>query len=170
MAERWIGIPEYEDRYEVSDLGRVRSLERRVPGRWAAGTRVPGRVLRPGRTTRGYFQVQLCRDGIISKRFIHRLVLEAFVGPSPEGQQACHWNGDPLDNRLENLRWDTASANQLDNVRLGVHPNARKTGCPQGHPYSPDNTFVLPDGKRACRTCNRTRKIMARAKVVSNAN
>jgi hypothetical protein len=47
-------------------------------------------------------------------------VLEAFVGPCPEGMQACHNNGNRLDNRLENLRWDTPSANQKDRIHHGT--------------------------------------------------
>lgn len=53
---------------------------------------------------------------------VHRLVLEAFVGPCPPGMECCHNNGNPADNRLENLRWDTRSANCLDAVQHGTSP------------------------------------------------
>lgn len=58
---------------------------------------------------------------------VHRLILEAFVGSCPEGMEACHWNDDPTDNRLENLRWDTHRANGADMVRNGHHGGA---SCP----------------------------------------
>lgn len=62
---------------------------------------------------------------------VHRLVLEAFVGPCPDGMECCHNNGDPADNRLENLRWDTISSNRADRIKHGTavmgenHPAAK---------------------------------------------
>jgi hypothetical protein len=78
------------------------------------------------------------------------------VGPRPEGLEGCHWNDDPTDNRVDNLRWGTRSANVLDSVRNGTHHMARRTHCPQGHAYTPENTYLYPpDGRRACRECRR---------------
>lgn len=51
--------------------------------------------------------------------FVHRMVLLAFVGPCPRGMEACHNNGQPGDNRVENLRWDTRSNNLYDRIRHG---------------------------------------------------
>lgn len=48
---------------------------------------------------------------------VHRLVLEAFVGPCPVGMECCHWDGNPQNNKLENLRWDTHRANMDDQLR-----------------------------------------------------
>jgi len=62
----------------------------------------------------GRLQVRL-KVGEIKKTFrVHRLVLEAFVGPCPHGCEACHRNNDPSDNRIENLRWDTKQSNLAD--------------------------------------------------------
>jgi hypothetical protein len=52
---------------------------------------------------------------------VHVLVLETFVGPCPTGKQACHWDGNPANNRLGNLRWGTLSDNTLDRLRHGNH-------------------------------------------------
>ena len=82
-------------------------------------------------------------------------LLEAFVGPCPSGQEACHANDDPRDNRLENLRWDTRSANALDSVRNGTHHAARRTHCAQGHEFTAINTYRYPSGKRSCVVCRR---------------
>jgi hypothetical protein len=60
--------------------------------------------------------------------YVHHLVLEAFVGPRPPGTEACHNNGDPSDNRLENLRWDTRRANRHDMRRHGTHLAGERVG------------------------------------------
>jgi len=68
---------------------------------------------------------------------------------------SCHWDDDPANNRLENLRWGTRSENRKDSVRNGTHNMASKTHCPQGHPYTAGNTYVYPGGNRACNECRR---------------
>ena len=81
----------------------------------------------------GYWAVHLTKDGIQLKRLVHRLVLETFVGQSPDGYQCRHLNGDRSDNRLENLRWGTRSENQMDRLLHGTsnngerHPNNKLT-------------------------------------------
>jgi hypothetical protein len=64
-------------------------------------TWLPGKPIRRGS---GHQVVNLHRDGQKVPRYVHHLVLEAFVGPRPEGLVCCHWDGDPGNNRLENLR------------------------------------------------------------------
>lgn len=86
---------------------------------------------------------------------VHVLVLEAFVGPRPDGLQGCHWNDIKTDNRLENLRWDTASANMHDKVRNGHCHQTAKQKCPSGHGYTADNTKFDKRGRRYCRECHR---------------
>lgn len=114
-SEEWRPIAG-EPHYEVSSLGRVRSATRQV---WNYTKR--GKILKPsprrtgGRVT--WYAVNLGRGRM---RRIHRLVLEAFVGPCPEGMMGCHRDGDPANNALTNLRWDTAQGNQDDSVRHGT--------------------------------------------------
>ena len=151
QIERWRPVPGYEGSYEVSDLGRVRSLDRR-DGR---GHVRRGKLLAPRTTTRNHRSVALYRDCVRADVQVHHLVLEAFVGPRPDGLEGCHWNDDPTDNRLVNLRWDTRSQNTADSVRNGTHAMANKTHCPQRHPYTPENTYVYPAGNRSCRECRR---------------
>ena len=64
--------------------------------------------------------VVLYRDGKRFYKTIHRLVLEAFVGPCPEGLECAHYDGDPSNNCVENLRWDSHAANCADRVRHGT--------------------------------------------------
>lgn len=79
-------------------------------------------------TAHGYVQISLQRDGRACRVQLHRLVLEAFHGPCPGGMQACHNNGVKTDNRAENLRWDTPSANQYDRERHwgAANPGVRR--------------------------------------------
>jgi hypothetical protein len=143
--ERWKPVVDYAGLYEVSDRGRVRSLPR---------PSTSGGVLRHGRHD-GYQRVGLYRNGKLRFIFVHVLVLEAFVGPRPPSHEARHLNGRRLDNRLSNLAWGSRAANQLDSVRHGTHVQARKTHCPQGHPYDEANTRRSSRGGRHCRTCSR---------------
>lgn len=150
-AERWLPVVGYETSYEVSDTGKVRS-KARLDSR---GRRRREKLLSPRPQPFGHQTVALFTNGARRSFLIHRLVLEAFVGPCPEGMEACHWNGVPSDNRVKNLRWDTRAANVADSVRVGTHHMANKTHCPQGHEYTPENTYLYPQGRRACNECRR---------------
>lgn len=77
-----------------------------------------------------YFVQTLSEDGIRTTVAVHRLVLEAFVGPCPEGMEACHNDGDTTNNRLDNLRWDTRKGNHADRKKHGTTPTGEKNpGC-----------------------------------------
>ncbi len=118
MPEMWLPVVGHEGFYEVSDAGRVRSIDREFIR--ADGRRQPrrGRVLKPSSSGRGYPSVTL-RFG--ARRTVHSLVCAAFHGPRPGPRhEAAHWNGDPTDNRSENLRWATQSENQQDSIRHGT--------------------------------------------------
>ena len=114
MSEIWKPIPGYEGLYEVSDQGRVKSY-RRYP---------EGRLLRPGCMSGGHVSVSL---GIKNSLCVHALVLLAFVGPPPEKHECRHLNGNPSDNRLENLRWGTRSENIADAIRHGTWSTPERT-------------------------------------------
>ena len=84
--------------------------------------RIGSKVHRP-RAGR-YLSVALFDEqGRRSNHMVHRLILEAFVGPCPEGMEACHNDGDPENNRPENLRWDTRAENCRDKIRHGTTPS-----------------------------------------------
>lgn len=111
LHENWLPVVGYEGLYEVSDLGKIRSVSRINRN----GVQIGGIVLRPGPQRKGYLTVSLIdKDGRKKSKRVHRLVLEAFVGPCPEGHLVRHLNDIPGDNRLGNLRWGTGSENQAD--------------------------------------------------------
>jgi len=158
-VERWASIPGYEGFYEVSNLGRARGVDRID----ARGRRWPGRILSPGMDR--YASIGLWRDGKPKTVYIHSTVLLAFVGPRPEGMDACHNDGDATNNRLDNLRWDTVSENRLDTVRHGTHRYSKRTECLRGHALVEANLVLSykTKGVRRCKACERARSDARRA-------
>lgn len=120
--EEWRPVPGYPG-YEVSDLGRVRSLPRVIGRRDGSSMRIRGRILRRS-LHRGYPLVNLALTGLQPKAHaVHRLVLLAFVGPLPEGLCTRHMNGVKTDCRLVNLRYGTHAENIADRRRLMETPH-----------------------------------------------
>ena len=111
----------------------------------------------------GHLRVKLSLDGAYKGATIHRLVLLAFEGPEPDGMEVCHTDGNPANNRLDNLRWGTRGDNLRDRVRHGTHHQAIKTHCPHGHAYTDENTYIKSDGARMCRACLRENNRKQRA-------
>jgi len=154
--ERWlpVPVPGFERYYEVSDLGRIRSLDRMVPTRGAGMRLSPGRILKGGTYKDGHKHLVLSAEGRRHASTVHRLVMLAFVGPRPEGMEIRHLNGIPDDNRVTNLAYGTALENAEDrDDRHGTNHELNVTECPQGHKYTEASTYVTPNGWRQCRTC-----------------
>lgn len=152
-AEVWRPVPGF-DGYQVSTLGRVISRRRTRPV-----------VLKPWVTPKGYHFVRLWTDALHSHpKAVHRLVAQAFIGPRPEGMEVRHLDGNPDNNGLDNLTYGSHSQNMHDIVTHGNHSNAKKTHCPQGHEYSPENTIQEPRGRR-CATCKRAHMAATRRRA-----
>lgn len=124
--EEWRAVVGFEGSYEVSNIGRVRSLDRAVTyqkidqysGRTITVTKhMKGQMLRPGAQKSGHLLVVLGRK---NNALVHHLVLKAFVGPQPPGMECCHGDGQPANNVDTNLRWDTRQANVADMWRHGT--------------------------------------------------
>lgn len=146
--EEWRAIPKHPG-YEASNLGRVRSWRRLSKGRVLSPVKWSGKS--------DHLAVMLCGDGgTRTKRAVHQLVLEAFVGPRPAwATDVRHLNGVADDNRVTNLAWGTRAENILDNVRLGAHHLSRRTHCKNNHEFTPENTQYRPGFGRQCLTCRR---------------
>ncbi len=115
MNEVWKDILNYKDIYQVSDRGRVRSLDRIT----SHGRRLKGRVLKPGYGSNNYFHVRLCKQNKCKSANIHILVLQTFIDNCPKGLVCRHLDGNSKNNNLLNLKWGTWSENNSDTVRHG---------------------------------------------------
>ena len=131
MQEIWKDIKNYEGIYQVSNLGRVRSLTRKV--KTFNGLRTTkGQLLKPLKTNRNYFRVDLKQNQKDKYISIHRLVAEAFI-PNPNNYPVInHIDGDTSNNKIDNLEWCTQSHNIKEAYRVG---RAKPTsGCfKKGH-------------------------------------
>lgn len=105
--------------YEVSDLGGIRSYRNRQ----GHPIETP-RLLSPG-MVRGYQQIKLGRS---RQTKVHILVLEAFVGPRPDGMVCRHLDGNGMNNRLPNLQWGTPEENYADRHLHGTHNTGSRNG------------------------------------------
>ena len=110
--EEWADVKGYEGQYEVSSFGRVRSLDRLVPGK-RPGTHaaVRGKILAPIRNNAGYLRVNLCGKAGRKAKFVHRLVAEAFVPGHDRGNEVNHKDENPGNNYASNLEWCTTEYN-----------------------------------------------------------
>lgn len=134
MEEIWKDIPNYEGFYQISNLGRVKSLARVVvrksPNRKNTEQVVKERILKPYLIL-GYPAVMLAisRDGVIDKhKKIHRLVAESFI-PRIEGKpEVNHINGIKTDNRVENLEWCNLWENHKHSKEHGLKASGERNG------------------------------------------
>lgn len=155
-AETWRPMPGWAGVYEVSDHGRVRSLDRVS----ASGKRVAGRILTPNYANKGYASVQLNSPEGVARWKVHALVLTAFVCPRPEGMVTRHLDGERTNNHLSNLAWGTYSENEADKARHWAERMGVPTfHCLRRHEARPDNVYTRPNGYRECRECRRIQQV-----------
>jgi len=109
IKELWISIIDYIHLYMISNYGRIKSLKYGKE-----------KILKPKIDKEGYSSVNISKNNIRKIFYIHRLVLEAFVGPCPVGMEVCHNDGNPSNNFIGNLRYDTHFNNIQDAVKHGT--------------------------------------------------
>jgi len=121
--EIWRDIPGYEGRYQASNYGRIKSVNRKVKGKCHYTGRnfyrsINSQILKPGQYCKsGHVSVVLEHGGI--GKPVHQLVARTFLGACPQGHEVLHNNGNPKDNRVENLRYGTRTENILDVYKNG---------------------------------------------------
>lgn len=117
-CEIWKDIPGHEGKYQASNEGRIRSTDRLVGCAHGATRLMRGRILRPARNRYNpHLYVVLGHKANGSP--VHQLVAETFLGPRPEGADVRHLDGNPANNRVENLAYGSRTENILDVYRIG---------------------------------------------------
>lgn len=154
----WRDVVGFEGYYQVSRFGEVCRLR-------SDGTRKP--PLRGWAfNSSGHIRVSLMVNGVRTDETIHRIVLTAWVGPCLDGWEACHNNGNPANNNLSNLRWDTHSSNVCDCVKHGKHIGKPKRRVRRSDAIEFDSVTEAAEFtgchdtaiSRACKNPNRTTK------------
>ena len=142
--EIWKDIPWWEWMYQVSNIGRIKSLERKVRTKWNNIFRtIKEKILKPKIDKDWYHRTQLYIKQKCKNYYIHRLILETFIWPS-DWLFCNHKNWIKDDNRLENLEWVTQSENELHKIHVlwskthfMLNPQTKKVWQ-----YTKDNIFI----------------------------
>lgn len=126
MQELWKPIKDYEGLYEVSNLGRVKSLPKMHGNRyWNFSL-----ILKENIAYNGYSGVFLQKNKKSTRKSLHRLVAESFI-PNPNNlPQVNHKDGNKLNNRVDNLEWCSQSENQIHSRKLGLQKNLKGKDSP----------------------------------------
>ncbi len=121
--EIWKDVVGWEGVYMVSDLGRVRSLGRKIVHSNGFVQTIHEKIMKGSLTAYGYRAVDLCNGKIRKNSAVHRLVLSAFVGLMPRDIDTRHIDGNRLNNNLKNLKYGTRQDNVNDCKRHGRIPS-----------------------------------------------
>lgn len=167
MTERWLPVVGYEGFYEVSNEGRVKSVARVIYRSDGVRQTYKDKLLKPSPAkSAGHMVVTLSKMDSGKTAYVHRLVLEAFVGPCPEGMESLHADGDPSNNHISNLSYNTHTVNMHDKRNHGTEYQSNFTHCAKGHSLGEDgDVYVTPKGHRKCRPCHRIRNQAYKQKI-----
>jgi hypothetical protein len=140
-SEVWRDIPGTSGAYQASDLGRVRSVDRKILklSRWGFEIEATqnGRVLKPWTDSSGYLVVYICADGKRDAANVHRLAAETFLSPpAQDGLDVNHLDGNKQNNAPSNLEWCTRKENMAHARATGLH-----------NPYKPIKATPIKGGK-----------------------
>lgn len=132
--EIWKSVKDYEGLYEVSNLGRIKSLDKEVSCGFNGNYKriIKGKILNPSYDNDSYLHIGLTKDYITKNYFIHRLVAIAFIENLENKPQVNHIDGNKSNNRLKNLEWNTLSENRVHAYNTGL----QKGACGEKQPIS----------------------------------
>lgn len=144
--EEWREFPRNRSYLVSRRTGEIRHKKRPTP-------------LKPGTMKSGHKYVNIRVDGRQVSFTVHRVVLETFIGDRPDRMECRHLDGDPANNRLENLKWDTRAENTKDRTRHGKHNTGNRERCPKVHVLGGENSYPNKQGtgrRGNCRVCGNT--------------
>ncbi len=147
---QWKDIPGYEGYYQASRCGKIRSVNRIIKDSRGQVYNLKGRIRNLNENYQGYLQIVLNKQGRRNTFRVHRLIALTWIGSCPEGLEVCHGELGKINNSIENLRYDTHSANKLDCRRddngrfrpvqrsdglefINIAMASEFTGCNQSH-------------------------------------
>lgn len=153
MTEEWREIPSLGGRFQASSEGRIRTIDWTIEYKDGRKRKYPGMQRKLTKNKVGHLVFNAGTGyGVIAT---HTAVAEAFLGPRPEGMYVCHNDGNPLNNAISNLRYDTPSSNILDTVKHGTNYWLARTHCKYGHELTEDNLSRWCTEYRRCLACDR---------------
>ncbi|WP_312432724.1 NUMOD4 domain-containing protein [Lacrimispora sp.] len=129
MKEEWRNIEGYEKSYQVSNLGRIKSLERRVTCSNGREKSIKERILKPVDNQKGYLHVGLYADGFVKRYKVHRLVAGAFIDNPLCLAEVNHIDENKSNNQVNNLEWMTRKDNFYYGTGRERAAKARKGTC-----------------------------------------
>lgn len=125
QEETWKDITDYEGFYQVSSLGKVKSLDRYRTDKKGFSKFLPSVVLKLGRGTHGYLSCVICKDCKPKTKTVHRLVAIHFLDKVDGKEFVNHIDGNKLNNHASNLEWVTSSENTIHGLSLGIMNTAK---------------------------------------------
>lgn len=125
QVEIWLPVVGYEGLYEISNLGRLKACKKTD----SKGNRREEFIMKQSVTRCGYCQVQLCKNAVKIKKYIHRLVAHAFITNHENKPQVNHIDGDKQNNCVSNLEWNSLSENYLHAYSSGLNKGKKGIKC-----------------------------------------
>lgn len=151
MKEVWKDIEGYEGLYQISNLGLVKSVSRKIKTKLGFKT-TKDILLKFGKCSFNYIQVSLCKNGVQKTFKVHRLVAIHFIPNEFDKKEVNHIDGDKSNNTIDNLEWATRSENQFHAYKIGLrdpksYKRSRRSGssCSLSKPvlqFDMNGTFI----------------------------
>lgn len=172
MEEIWKDIENYEGYYQCSNLGRVRSVDRYIKGRYNNMQFKKGQLLKPRLNVNGYLQVSIDKQKHHTQKYIHRLVAETFIDNPNNSETINHKDGNKTNNCVENLEWTSYSENAIHAYhvlhRTICNNNIKPVGVIFEDTYSQEKTYynsIAETSRSVGLSCTQIRRYIQNKKL-----